>query len=416
MNFYRHRLDGINLDKLRVLALRHGWLVETPDVTRAGFGAIAKSQVVEGGINAHLADVNILANAVVVGDNAPSGVGPLAFTAVPFDREGPVRLWVPEHVIFMSWTVGIWLTSTNEDPGVALALVDAVDLVDLDDNYVVSEITHDPSPDSYAHLVAAAVEEIRHSDLQKVVLARESRGRTTRKIDPAVVGLRLTNREPACTLFAVPGLNDSRFVGASPEMLLSAIDGSVACHPLAGTVVLSEADDAIDYPKWLLGSSKNLFEHRVVVDEIVEQLKTRCHEVRADDRPSVVILRSVAHLGTWIYAKIDDPSLHALELLALLHPTPAVGGLPQQQALETISRLETNNRGLYAGAVGWCDGDANGEWWIGIRGISVRDDVFSAWAGAGIVADSDPLSEREETRSKMSTILIGLGDNSIAER
>jgi len=172
--------------------------------------------------------------------------------------------------------------------------------------------------------------------------------------------------------------------------------------------------DADDYATWLLGSTKNLFEHRVVVDDIVQRLTRRCADVRADGRPSIVILRSVAHLGTWIHGKAltDDPT-DALELLGLLHPTPAVGGLPQQRALEIIQQLEPEDRGLYAGAVGWIDATGNGEWWIAIRGVLLNDDTFTAWAGAGIVADSDPIGEREETRNKLSSILAGLGTSAL---
>jgi isochorismate synthase len=115
-------------------------------------------------------------------------------------------------------------------------------------------------------------------------------------------------------------------------------------------------------------------------------------------------------LGTWIHGKLEATRpATALELLSLLHPTAAVGGIPQRDALDVIHRLESDRRDLYAGAVGWIDAEGNGEWWLGIRGITLSGTNFSAWAGAGIVADSDPIAEREETRDKLASILVGLG-------
>jgi isochorismate synthase len=123
-----------------------------------------------------------------------------------------------------------------------------------------------------------------------------------------------------------------------------------------------------------------------------------------------VTLRSVAHLGTWIHAKVlDGDAFGALELLAQIHPTAAVGGIPRERGVEVIDQLEGEPRGLFGGAVGWLDANGSGEWWLAIRGIELDRDHFLAWAGAGIVADSDPIAEREETRDKLAAILVGLG-------
>jgi isochorismate synthase len=98
-----------------------------------------------------------------------------------------------------------------------------------------------------------------------------------------------------------------------------------------------------------------------------------------------------------------------MDALASLHPTPAVGGLPRQQAIELIEKLESRPRGAYAGAVGWCTSTGEGAWWVAIRGIAFRRREFTLWAGAGIVAESDPIAEREETRNKLDSVMRAIG-------
>jgi isochorismate synthase EntC len=165
-----------------------------------------------------------------------------------------------------------------------------------------------------------------------------------------------------------------------------------------------------DYETWLLGSTKNLHEHAIVVDEIVRNLADVYEDIVADPEPSIVALRTVAHLGTRITARYDslEGAPDALEVLRLLHPTAAVGGIPRVAAYELIRRLEQHDRGNYAGPVGWMDAHGDGEWWIGLRGVLLRDRDFEAWAGAGIVSESDPIAEREETRDKLAVVLTSV--------
>jgi len=119
---------------------------------------------------------------------------------------------------------------------------------------------------------------------------------------------------------------------------------------------------------------KNQYEHSVPVNEIVTALASVYDDVHAESSPSIVALRTLAHLGTWINASsrcaADAPD--ALAVLRLLHPTSAVGGVPRQSAYELIQRLEQHDRGYYAGPLGWIDANGDGEWWIGFRGIEVK--------------------------------------------
>jgi isochorismate synthase len=117
---------------------------------------------------------------------------------------------------------------------------------------------------------------------------------------------------------------------------------------------------------------------------------------------------NVWHLSTRFRGRLQDPSLSALDLVAALHPTPAVCGAPREVALETIRALEPEPRGNYAGAVGWMDADGDGVWAIALRCAELRGATARLFAGAGIVADSDPAAELEETERKFRAFLDAL--------
>ena len=290
MNFQRFRLDTIDSVALRAVGAREGWILESAETLRVGFGAVVASFSLSDGLDGSLSAIHELSTVSVSGPPAPSGTGPVAFVTVPFSRSEEVRCWLPEHQITRTSDGGWWLTTTALSPEAAMDVLERVPAADVRTSTVIDR-TYQPTPDGYARAVASAVDEMRHSDIEKVVLARRVAGQTERPIDPAAVAERLHEREPACTLYGVPSLRGGRFIGASPELLVSCIDGAVSCHPLAGTVALPEGEDSVDYAKWLMGSAKNLFEHRVMVDDIVDRLSQSCDDVRADAQPSIVALR-----------------------------------------------------------------------------------------------------------------------------
>ena len=143
-----------------------------------------------------------------------------------------------------------------------------------------------------------------------------------------------------------------------------------------------------------------------MVDEIAATLAPYCDALDVPDEPALVAFRSVAHLGTRIDGRLVQPT-GVLELLAPLHPTPAVGGTPRADALAFIAQHETGQRGYWAGPVGWVGADGDGEWMIGIRSARLHDEggAVTLRAGAGIVADSEPAAEAAETNVKLATVL-----------
>lgn len=343
------------------------------------------------------------------GDDGPGGSGVIALASLPFDASQRSELFVPSLVC--AWQpagVTAWITEIGD--GAELHPVAAMHAVIAGDDrrvphQLIDSMTEQPSGAGYAAAVAECVARIRAGDAEKVVLARRLLGRATEPIDVAAIARALHVTEPSCTLYAFPH-GDRRFVGASPELLLATSGGAVAAHPLAGTVSLA-ANDADDRIAWLRASTKNLAEHRLVVEDIVARLSELCDAIGAPATPEVVRLTTVAHLGTWIDGKLSGrhDSHAAMRALAAVHPTPAVGGVPRDAALALIGELETGPRGPWAGPVGWVDADGTSTWTLGLRGLCVDGDTFEAWGGAGIVSDSEPQSELDETAVKLDSVL-----------
>ncbi len=404
MRFQRQRVAALPLDTLRTLGARDGWLIETADVLRVGFGAAVDHVALPHGLD-DAPDTPPLSRHELVGDDGPSGSGVVAFGVLPFDRSAPSRLDVPEYCVTQTRDGDTWLTSTAGSNSWREVLHGATPPVQ--ETQSIRSISLQPTPDEYAHNVALAVEILRSKEIDKVVLARSVRGTVPEAIDAAAVAQRLHHREPRCTIFSIPTSDRRRFVGATPELIARRTGATLVSHPLAGTIALPPNVEPEDYLTWLLGSTKNLHEHNVPVNEIVTALESVYDDVRADAGPSIVALSTLAHLGTWIEASCRDEAdaPDALAVLRLLHPTSAVGGVPRRSAYELIQRLEQLDRGYYAGPLGWMDANGDGEWWIGFRGVLVKGIEFEAWAGAGIVSESDPIAEREETKAKLASFL-----------
>ena len=142
-----------------------------------------------------------------------------------------------------------------------------------------------------------------------------------------------------------------------------------------------------------------------MVDAIVEALRGFAPEVTASAEPHLLELRNVVHLATTIEAHLREPMPGALELAVALHPTPAVGGFPEQAALIWLEKHEVLDRDRYAGPLGYMDAAGDGEWWLGIRSALLSGSSARLIAGVGIVADSEPAAELAETQLKLQALL-----------
>jgi isochorismate synthase len=281
----------------------------------------------------------------------------------------------------------------------------------------ITALTTALSSVGYRDTVARAVATMRapEATLDKVVLSRSVTAQLDGPLPLSAVLRRLRAHEPACTIFSFP-VPDGTFFGASPELLMARRGRRITCHPLAGTVARGQTARAdADAQGGLAGSSKDRAEHRFVVDGISAALRPLCDDLTVPAEPSLVAFRSVAHLGTRIEGQLTNSGgpgnpPGVLELVEIVHPTPAVGGTPRDEALAAIAALEPDPRGYWAGPVGWVDAQGDGEWMIGIRSARLHPDgrTITLRAGAGVVADSDPEAEAAETDVKLTSVLESL--------
>ena len=271
-------------------------------------------------------------------------------------------------------------------------------------------ITPRLSDDSFEALVAEAGRSIAAEDVAKVVVARQVDVRMGEAIDVEALLHRWRLLEPACAVFSMP-TPTGQLVGASPELLVQRTGRRVHSRPLAGTTDRADRSHGV-LPRELLTSAKDGAEHRMVVDAIRQALEPLCSELDVPSRPDLVHLHSIIHLGTSVtgtLARRPDGSVPtALDLLAALHPTPAVGGVPRDRALALIARLEPESRGHYAGPVGYVDARGDGCWMLGIRSATVQGRDARLAAGVGVIEGSDPRAERVESVLKLAAVFDAL--------
>ncbi len=263
------------------------------------------------------------------------------------------------------------------------------------------------APSHYEEAVARAVQRIRAGELEKVVLAREVEVHAPLDHDPgAVIGL-LREEFPSCYVFAV-GRADATFVAASPELLVRREGQRASTVALAGSIGRS-ADPAVDdhLGERLLRSDKDREENAIVARRIARTLGSHSVWVTAAPEPALVRVANIQHLATPIRAQLAG-AIPAIELAGALHPTPAVGGEPREQAIRMIPALEGIDRGWYAGPVGWTDPSGDGEFCVALRCALLRGRVARLYAGCGIVRDSDPAAELAETEVKLAALLPAL--------
>jgi menaquinone-specific isochorismate synthase len=260
------------------------------------------------------------------------------------------------------------------------------------------------SDEGYRQAVAQAVGRIRAGELEKVVLARTLLLEPAPGSDPVRTLRALHHRYGDAWTFAIDG-----FFGASPETLLASDGTTARARVLAGTAErrTDPAEDVAARDR-LLASTKNRFEHALAVDSLLLTLGPHVREVTLG-RPFALGLPNVWHLATDAEGVLNEEA-GVLDLVAALHPTAAVAGAPRATALRLIAELEPFDRGRYAGPVGWLNAEGAGEWAIGLRCAELLDDGrVQAFAGAGVVAESDAGEELAETRWKFAPVLEALG-------
>ncbi|SFI79275.1 isochorismate synthase [Bacillus sp. 71mf] len=348
-----------------------------------------------------------LVHAVLNNAKQASHHNPIVVGALPFDRQRPVQLVVPQ------------------ESRIADCLqFDAQDQVQLSST-LTYEMKPVPSPSEYMRGVEQGVEKIKAGDLKKIVLSRSLDLNSPEKVNIQKILRDLAKHNKHGYTFAVdlPKSEEEKnsdtapqrsrtLIGASPELLVSRNGMQVVSNPLAGSRPRSE-DPAEDKRRAeeLLSSAKDLHEHAVVVEAVAVALRPYCRILHVPEKPSLINSETMWHLSTEVKGELFDTSVSSLELALALHPTPAVCGTPTEKAREAIKEIEPFDRRFFTGMLGWSDLNGDGEWIVTIRCAEIEENSLRLFAGAGIVAESKPVEELAETSAKFRTMLRAMGLN-----
>jgi len=312
---------------------------------------------------------------------------PIMVGAIPFDLSQPPSLYIPQQSQQLDRT-------SSQDSLVS--------------NHKISLITrrHFPEESRYKQSVQQAIANFKLSNIRKAVVSRVIELELDERLPAQDIFNSLKQQNATGYHFKVPLADGGQLMGVSPELLVRKQGHAILSNPLAGSAKrLSDVQQDQLISKNLIKSSKDLYEHRLVIDEIERTLTPLCSELDVPKLPSLLNTSTMWHLSTVIEGYLKDPKISVLEVACQLHPTPAVCGYPRDQAHKLINLVESFERGLFAGMVGWCDSEGNGEWVVTIRCGIVLENKISLFAGAGIVEGSCPDSEWAETQAKLQTML-----------
>ncbi|MGA4542225.1 anthranilate synthase component I [Uniformispora flossi] len=264
----------------------------------------------------------------------------------------------------------------------------------------------------YRKAVEAAKEEIRAGEAFQIVLSQRFEMPTAASALDVYRVLRTTNPSPYMYLFRLPGPDGGAeggfdIVGSSPEALVKVTGGRAMLHPIAGTRPRGAGpEEDADLAAELLADPKERAEHLMLVDLGRNDLGRVCApgSVEVVDFMSIERYSHVMHIVSTVVGELADDRT-ALDVLAACFPAGTLSGAPKPRAMEIIEEYEPTRRGLYGGCVGYVDFAGDLDTAIAIRTALIRDGVAYVQAGAGVVADSDPLGEDTECRNKAAAVL-----------
>ncbi|AGB15952.1 isochorismate synthase family protein [Halovivax ruber XH-70] len=327
----------------------------------------------------------------------------------PWEGFGPARFVIP-RVQVVSAADETWLTAVGSDDAVSTELdrwqtrLESAPAVTSGESPTIESQERSTPTDAWRRQVHRAVETIESTELQKIVLAQSLTATLDGDLALPTILTRLQRRYPACYRFAIDGTDSSSFFGATPERLIAKDGTTFETEALAGSVPRGETPEAeTSHAADLRRSEKLDAEHAFVVDAIRTNLTALVESITV--RPQTIKrLATIQHLQTPMHGRIGA-NTHVLDIVRALHPTPAVGGVPQTQACETIRAIEPIDRGWYAAPIGWFDEHGDGEFAVGIRSGVIAGETVTLFAGNGIVAGSDADEEAAEIDLKFRSIL-----------
>ena len=408
------------------------WRQPDDNMTMAGAGSALSC---EGSGESRFEDMRsahgrLVSEARVVACSSYPLAAPVALAGFAFDPGAPPNpawdglpdaLLVVPQFLFLTVNDASWCTvnlqmSGDSDPDGEVEdvlakleeLVAAADDLSTDEQPPLRAMTDDAGR-LWTDKVERILDGIRRGEVQKVVLARELHLRGRDEIDADAALRRLSETSDHCVPFAID-TDSGCMLGATPERLVRLQGQTVKVDCLAGSTARGndEAGDRL-LATSLLRSDKDRREHGWVVNTLRDALSAFCSSLHVPDSPRLLQLSDVQHLHTPLQGTLNGGH-NILDLVAHLHPTPGVGGVPRAAALDWIRRQEGLGRGWYAGPIGWVDAQGGGEFVVGIRSALLRGSDAWLYAGCGIVEGSDPHREYEESVLKLQTMLASLSE------
>jgi menaquinone-specific isochorismate synthase len=279
-------------------------------------------------------------------------------------------------------------------------------IIDRNDNNINSEIEDDRG-EEFKSTVKSVLRSIERNEYSKIVIAHAIDIISQKPFSLIESLHNLRQKHPDCYIFSTGNGKGAYFIGASPERLISIQNRQLVTDALAGSAPRGKGvSEDLKLANQLLKNRKEKREHQAVSDFICDRLKQL--SLTPQQLPLQILqLSNIQHLWTPIYAHLPA-NLHPLEIVAHLHPTPAVAGVPSQVILDTIRHYEKFDRSLYAAPLGWVDDRGNAEFIVGIRSASIDRNRARLYAGAGIVSGSHPDKEFAEIQLKLQTLLKAL--------
>jgi len=348
----------------------------------------------------------IAAQAQVDNPLGDPGTGLMCFGTFSFSDDSPTEsvLIIPRVVIgrnhTRSWRTDISLVGETHSPSSTRSRPETFESLEWHSGLL--------SEDDYVAEVTRTIALLQEGAAHKVVLARDLIAKAPGIKDWRLALERLAEAYPDCATFAIDGL-----VGSTPETLAVVHGGRLSIRVLAGSTARGDSPAADrSQAQHLVTSTKDNDEHRYAVASVMHSLSDLTQHAVADDQPFTLKLANVWHLATDIEATLPS-DVTSLDVVSAVHPSAAVAGSPTDTALAMIAQSEPFDRGRYAGPVGWMDASGDGEWSIALRCAQWSPEgTITAYAGAGIVADSDPESELLETRLKFKPVLQAFSNDS----
>ncbi len=366
----------------------------------------------------------ILDQAVLSGITGREGTGPLLLGAFSFDpKTKPSRLWrrfgtglfsIPA-VSLTDFHGQAYLTlnlacAAGDDPKKLMGRLQEMKKNAAGEFPAVPDFRgrlmekEEKKPDEWKRTVRKAVDQIKTSGLNKIVLARALELAFDDPINPETVLNRLQEQQKGNFIFSLESAGDC-FLGATPERLVRKKGSELFSACLAGSMVRGKDEESDErLGEALLNDPKNRLEHQYVVSTIKKALGGLCQSLNVPVEPVLMKNKHIQHLYTPVQG-LCNPEFSVFDVIDRLHPTPALGGVPTEQAVDWIRENENLERGLYASPIGWSDAFGNGEFAVGIRSALIRGKQATLFAGCGVIEGSIAEKEYEETAVKFRPML-----------